>query len=518
MSTPPRASTSPADKKNTPTGRPATERPGAPSPAPAMSQQPMAATPAPTPYTPPAANPYPTNQPYGSTHGPIGTPPAPQSAMGQQQDAPQRTVLGMAAPQLPNYANYRPSTQQPAVNPNVAPPQQQPYPSYPQQQQHYGGYPQQPNFTPPGQYMGYPGSGPMQMPPQMGAATPVDHMGNPINPMNMTGGMMPIGIEGKKSTLARDIAIGVGIAALVLVGFLVVKMVVLDKGDSTAKDTTATSKLANVKIKMPAGMTAEMTVDGARVATVENGKEIAVSAGMKHIKLVGNNGLSCDDDRVKLESGKTTLLECGFGGGATATGSGSAAAGSAAVGAGSAAPVTETKAQGSAAVAAVAAGSGAGSGSAAIVATKTETKPAETKAVETKTETKVTTNPTATKTETKSSGNTTKTESTKTDTKNDTKTETKSTGTQTSKTEPKSGGSTSTKADSTKGYLQVYSKPTAHILVDGQETNLKTPISGHALPLTAGKHKITFVIGDDRFTYPVMVKAGATETMSKDLQ
>jgi hypothetical protein len=294
-------------------------------------------------------------------------------------------------------------------------------------------------------------------------------------------------------------------------------MVVLDKGDSTAKDTTATSKLANVKIKMPAGMTAEMTVDGARIATVENGKEIAVSAGMKHIKLVGNNGLSCDDERVKLESGKTTLLECGFGGGAAATGSGSAAtgsaaAGSASVGAGSAAPVTETKAQGSAAVAAVAYGSGAGSGSAAVVATKTETKPVETKtetkAVETKpVESKTTT----TKTETKSSATTTKPDTTKTDTKTETKT-------QSAKTETKSSGGNTTKADATKGYLQVYSKPTAHILVDGKETNLKTPISGHTLPLTAGKHKITFVIGDDRFTYPVIVKAGATETMSKDLQ
>jgi hypothetical protein len=539
MSTPApqaRPSTAPVgNKRNTPSGRPATERPGAPSPAPVMSQQPMAATPAPVPYTPPAANPYPTNQPYGSTHGPIGTPPGPQAAMGgQPQEGPQRTVLGMAAPQLPNYANYRPSQQTPAANPNVAAPQQHNYGGYPQQQ-NYPGYPQQPNFTPPGQYMGYPGSGPMQMP-QMGAATPVDHMGNPINPMNMTGGMMPM-VEGKKSTLARDIAIGVGIAALVLVGFLVVKMVVLDKGDSTAKDSTATSKLANVKIKMPAGMTAEMTVDGARVATVENGKEIAVSAGMKHIKLVGNNGLSCDDERVKLESGKTTLLECGFGGGNAATGSGGAAAGSAAAGSaavgsaavstGSAAPVTETKAQGSAAVAAVATGSGAGSGSAAVVATKTETK-TETKPVETKTtttgtgagsaaktETK-TTNPTTktdTKTDTKSTGTNTGTSTTKTDTKTNTG------GTQTVKTDTKTGGgSTSTKTDATKGYLQVYSKPTAHILVDGQETNLKTPISGHALPLTPGKHKITFVIGDDRFTYPVMVKAGSTETMSKDLQ
>ena len=61
------------------------------------------------------------------------------------------------------------------------------------------------------------------------------------------------------------------------------------------------------------------------------------------------------------------------------------------------------------------------------------------------------------------------------------------------------------------------SKPAAKILVDGIDTGLTTPISGHALSLAPGKHKVTFVIGDDRFTYPVVVKAGATETMSKDL-
>jgi len=56
------------------------------------------------------------------------------------------------------------------------------------------------------------------------------------------------------------------------------------------------------------------------------------------------------------------------------------------------------------------------------------------------------------------------------------------------------------------------------ILVDGVDSGLKTPISGHALALTPGKHKITFVIGDDRFTYPTMIKAGFTERMSTDLQ
>jgi hypothetical protein len=64
----------------------------------------------------------------------------------------------------------------------------------------------------------------------------------------------------------------------------------------------------------------------------------------------------------------------------------------------------------------------------------------------------------------------------------------------------------------------VFSKPPAKILVDNVETNLKTPISGQTLSLAPGKHKVTFVIGDDRFTYPVVIKAGVTETMSKDLQ
>jgi len=64
----------------------------------------------------------------------------------------------------------------------------------------------------------------------------------------------------------------------------------------------------------------------------------------------------------------------------------------------------------------------------------------------------------------------------------------------------------------------VFSKPQAKILVDGVETGMKTPINGHALQLAPGKHKVTFVIGDDRFTYPVTIKAGATESLSKDLQ
>jgi hypothetical protein len=50
------------------------------------------------------------------------------------------------------------------------------------------------------------------------------------------------------------------------------------------------------------------------------------------------------------------------------------------------------------------------------------------------------------------------------------------------------------------------------------QTELETPIKGKDLKLTPGKHKVTFVIGEDRFTYPVVIEAGKTATMTKDLQ
>ncbi len=69
-----------------------------------------------------------------------------------------------------------------------------------------------------------------------------------------------------------------------------------------------------------------------------------------------------------------------------------------------------------------------------------------------------------------------------------------------------------------KGYLEVFSKPAAKILIDGVDTGLTTPIKGKALALTPGKHKVTFVIGSDRYTYFVVTKSGQTDTMTKDLQ
>ena len=68
-----------------------------------------------------------------------------------------------------------------------------------------------------------------------------------------------------------------------------------------------------------------------------------------------------------------------------------------------------------------------------------------------------------------------------------------------------------------RGYLAVTSKSPAKIVVDGVDTGLSTPITGHMLPLSPGKHKVTFVIGNDRVTFPVVIKAGENSALHKDL-
>lgn len=427
----------------------------------------------------------------GTYPPPLGTPPGPQLAMpgpmsGQQmavgtpgamaasepQPQPQRTVLGVQAPTVGNYGAYRSSQQLPAQHQSGSHPM-------PMQPQGYPGYPQ-------GSYPGYPPSG-----------------GYPQQPYGYPTGQMPMMgapavdpslamLQGKRSTLLRDIGIGVGIAALVLVGFLVVKLVVLDDDSKPAGTSTATtSKFATVKLAMPAGISAEMFVDGERIATVTSESPgIPITAGTKHIKLVGTNGLSCDDPRVKLEAGKTTTLECSFG----ITGSGSAGSSSAAPAQGSAAQIAE--------------GSAAATGEAKTIdksgTDKPDAKASDTKATDVKAP------------DTKASDTRKGTDSKRDTMKRDdsTKSDTRRSG-----DTVKTADTTKSAADdANKGFLQVFSKPPAKILVDGNDTSLKTPISGHTLALTPGKHKITFVIGDDRFTYPVVIKAGVTETMSKDLQ
>jgi len=65
------------------------------------------------------------------------------------------------------------------------------------------------------------------------------------------------------------------------------------------------------------------------------------------------------------------------------------------------------------------------------------------------------------------------------------------------------------------GELQLQTSPPAmKILIDGTDTGRVTPAT---LSVTAGKHKVTFVVGDDRFTYAVNVLEGDKTKLTKEL-
>lgn len=64
------------------------------------------------------------------------------------------------------------------------------------------------------------------------------------------------------------------------------------------------------------------------------------------------------------------------------------------------------------------------------------------------------------------------------------------------------------------GTVRIDSVPPARVLLDGKEFG-HTPLVLNAPP---GTYKVTYVVGDDRYTWPVTVKAGETETLSKTLR
>ncbi|MEO7096269.1 MAG: hypothetical protein ABI175_23620, partial [Polyangiales bacterium] len=165
----------------------------------------------------------------------------------------------------------------------------------------------------------------------------------------------------KKSSIGRDVAIGVAIAGLVLGGFLAVKFLILDSGSGgsqSGSNSGAPSSIATIRLALPAGISADLFVDDKKIATVSDKQEIPVGAGQRKVKLVGPNGAKCEQD-LKLAAGKTTPLECPMKAAPTEIPAGS--------GSGSSATT------------------GTGPGSAAVAAVKpAETKPAETKPADTK--------------------------------------------------------------------------------------------------------------------------------------
>ena len=418
---------------------------------------------------------------------------------------PAKTLMGQPAPPgLGQYqGGYRPITQPGMAAP--PPPQMTPqamsqqYPSqqYPQQypyaqnpsgnMQAYGQNPysqQQPQMlqTGPGGYPSYPMA---QMP--MGVAAPALEQAMPG----------PV-VEGRKrkSTLVRDILIGVLIAAVVLGGFLVLKMFVLDGGDSSEPVST----IANVKLKLPAGVTAALYVDDKtepEYKAVVDGQEVTLTAGKRKIRIQAPQG-KCDITTT-LPGGETTTLQCDLKG---AGGSGSSSDNS---GSGSAdddkVAVNDKKPDAGKPAAPPLPDSTTKPGDPAKVTIKpADPKPADPKPPvdQVKKPDVKPADPVVVKKPDPPKVDPPKVDPPKTDPKKD-------------KLPPEDTSATA----GDKGNLTISSKPAAKIVVDGGATGLSTPCK---LTLAAGKHKITFLVGEDKYSFNIVVKAGATTDLTKDFQ
>jgi serine/threonine protein kinase len=477
-------------------------------------------------YPPPGPNTAPVAL---GTPGAMPVPHQPSPTPGQG-----RTLIGGTMPAgLPNYSpNY--------------PPQFSQYPDsqYPDQ---YPGQNGMPGPGPgPGQGPG-PGPGPGMAPyqPYPQATGPYGQPGHP-GPTGPYGvGVPPVeGLQPevkKKSSIARDVAIGVAIAALVLAGFLAVKYLILDNNETAATEpSTPPGAIATIRLAMTGGINAELFVDDKKVATVSDKQEIQVTAGTRKVRLSAPSGAHCEQS-MTLAPGKVTTLECalsaGSGAGSAQPTPGSAAAtGSAAAG---------SAAAGSAAAGSAAAGSAQGSAAAPVpVPDKTDKMPVEDKA---KAADAHPADKTAAKPPDKVADKAPDKPADKAPDKaldkvadkshpvakpadddlgklqggtkpGDKYADPRKTATATDDSVLKQQPRAVATAADAKGYLIAISKPNASVWIDGADTGLSTPVTGKVLPLSPGKHKITFVIKGDKFTFTVDIKPGIATTLQKDLQ
>ena len=463
---------------------------------------------------------YPPQQPYGEPGNgppqfqqPYGAPPQnghPMNGMGQPGH-PQGQAKTMIGQMAPGYGQPSGAYGQHA-GPTSGPPSQQPPPGAPY------GYPQMPPQHAPAeqqQQPQYSQAGPLQgypSPQQPYAAQPPGP--SPVTPV------APAPRGNRRSTLGRDIIIGVIIAALALGGILAIKLFVLDAADGSV-DTTGAASLATIRLKMPTGVSAELFVDGKRIAVVSDKQEVPLTAGHRAVRLQGATG-RCETE-VDLVAGQTTPLNCELsasGSAASAVGSG----GSGGSGGASAGSAASLKAGSGAGSAGSAASTGSGGSNTVSGLTGTETPTPGTKPDPT---TKPPVTPPVTP-PTKPDATPTKppvTPPTKPPVTPPTKpdaTPTKPPVTPPTKppvtppTKPPLPPEDHGTADGT-GFLTLTSKPAAKISVDGTPTGFTTPIGAGKLKLTAGKHKITFEVSGDKYTYPVTIRAGETSSLSKDL-
>jgi serine/threonine protein kinase len=74
------------------------------------------------------------------------------------------------------------------------------------------------------------------------------------------------------------------------------------------------------------------------------------------------------------------------------------------------------------------------------------------------------------------------------------------------------------KGEGGEGFLVANTVPWAKVLVDGKDTGKTTPIAPRsAIPLKAGKHKVTFDVDGKQFHFPITITAGQTTRLIKKL-
>jgi len=351
----------------------------------------------------------------------------------------------------------------------------------------------------PGQYDPY-----GQSPYAMGQAPPLD------------AGLPPEGR--RRSSIVRDVAIGVVIAAVVLGGFLAVKFLILDSSD----EEPAARPLADLQVSMPGIEHADLYIDNNRHASVSDNAKVQVPAGPHEVKLVGPGNQQCKKD-ITLVAGQVTAIECnmaiGAGGGSGDPGAGSAGAGSA--GTGSAAPS-------SAGSGSTAGGSAGGAGVQVATDDKSgektvdhpDTSAADKAAAEKAAAEKAAADKAAADKAAADKAKLAAADKAAADKAAADKAAADKAKLLAERNKNKGEDNPADRAGTapSKGWVQLTSKPSAKILVDGNDTNLSTPITGRALSLPAGRHRVTFQIGGDKYTFTVQVKAGETVTLDKNLQ
>jgi hypothetical protein len=389
-------------------------------------------------------------------------------------------IVGQQQPQMA-YPGGPQSRTMMGVGP-LPPGQSQPPPyGYPQQAQ-YPGYPQQP----------YPGGYPQYQQPYPGQSyPPYAPYPSGMGPQGAMGPEMQGGVRPrKKSTLVRDIVIGIVIAAVALGAFAVVKFVILDDDGGDGKATT-TAKAPSLVVTVDGDPPARVFVDGVDKGTTAAGTLTIETTKGKHAVKVERAGVPACEKEVDVgDSGGA--IECKLGGAAGA-GSGSAA-GSGAGSAGSAA------------------GSGSGSGSVMVADAGSAAKPPDDKPD------KSNDKPDKSNDKPDKSNDKPDKSNDKPDKSNDKpdKSNDKPPDKSNDKPPDKSNDKPLEKGDV--GYLVAYTTPFARVYVDGVDTGKSTPIVPRGrLELKPGKHKLTFEVDGQKHHYSVTIEAGKTLRFTKDL-